>query len=130
MTDYTTITDAQVDPEAPITSELVTALRNNPLAIIEGAAAAPRIDPINAMAHQGAASAVGTYLFAKLDLGTNETKAVGSTVAGSTLRPSGLAGSGPETTGSYQSGTWRIMGQAQSISGTTYVDHTLVLRIL
>jgi hypothetical protein len=45
MADYTTITDAQVDPEAPITSELMSALRDNPLAIAEAAATAPRIAP-------------------------------------------------------------------------------------
>jgi hypothetical protein len=43
MADYTTITDAQVDPEAPITSELMSALRDNPIAIAEGAVGAPRI---------------------------------------------------------------------------------------
>lgn len=43
MADYTTITDAQVDPEAPITSELMSALRDNPIAIAEGAAGAIRV---------------------------------------------------------------------------------------
>jgi hypothetical protein len=43
MTDYTTITDTQVDPEAPITSELMTALRDNPIAISEGSSGAPKI---------------------------------------------------------------------------------------
>lgn len=43
MADYVAITDAQVDPEAPITSELMSALRDNPLAIAEGAIDAPRI---------------------------------------------------------------------------------------
>ena len=43
MTDYTTITDTQVDPEAPITSELMSALRDNPIAITEGASGAPQV---------------------------------------------------------------------------------------
>lgn len=43
MADYTTIADSQVDPEAPITSELMSALRDNPLAIAEGATGAPKI---------------------------------------------------------------------------------------
>lgn len=43
MVDYVTITDAQVDPEAPITSELMTALRDNPIAIAEGAPGAPTV---------------------------------------------------------------------------------------
>lgn len=44
MADYVTITDAQVDPEAPITSELMSALRDNPIAIAEGAPGAPRVN--------------------------------------------------------------------------------------
>lgn len=43
MTDWTTITDSQVDPKAPVTSELMTALRDNPAAITEGATGAPKI---------------------------------------------------------------------------------------
>jgi hypothetical protein len=43
MTTYTTITDGQVDQDSPISQALVTALRNNPLAIAEGATGAPRI---------------------------------------------------------------------------------------
>lgn len=43
MTDYTSIADSQIDPKAPVTSELMTALRDNPIAIAEGAAGAPKI---------------------------------------------------------------------------------------
>lgn len=43
MADWTTITDSQVDPKAPVTSELMTALRDNPVAIAEGATNAPKI---------------------------------------------------------------------------------------
>lgn len=43
MVDYVTITDAQIDPEAPITSELMSALRDNPIAIAEGAPGAPTV---------------------------------------------------------------------------------------
>lgn len=43
MADWTTITDSQVDPKAPVTSELMTALRDNPIAIAQGATNAPRI---------------------------------------------------------------------------------------
>lgn len=41
MVDWTTISDSQVDPNAPITSELMTALRDNPIAIALGAVGAP-----------------------------------------------------------------------------------------
>jgi len=43
MADYTTITDSQVDPDAPITSELGYAWSYNPVAIAEGAINAPRM---------------------------------------------------------------------------------------
>jgi hypothetical protein len=72
MADYTTITDAQVDPEAPITSELMSALRDNPIAIAEGAVGAPRIvaDTFNG------AVAGSTLLFSAL--GTNVTFSSGA----------------------------------------------------
>lgn len=43
MTSYIAITNAETDPEAPLTSELAKKWRDNPLAITEGAAGAPRI---------------------------------------------------------------------------------------
>jgi len=43
MTDYTSIADSQVEPLSPVTSELMTALRDNPLAIAEGSTGAPRM---------------------------------------------------------------------------------------
>jgi hypothetical protein len=43
MTSYITITDAETDPSAPLTSELAKKWRDNPIAITEGATGAPRI---------------------------------------------------------------------------------------
>jgi hypothetical protein len=43
MTDYIGITEAQSNPFAPLTSELVKQLRDNPIAIAEGASGAPRV---------------------------------------------------------------------------------------
>jgi len=43
MTSYITITDAETDPEAPLTSELAKKWRDNPIAITEGATGAPKI---------------------------------------------------------------------------------------
>ena len=43
MTDYIGITEAQSNPFAPLTSELVKQLRDNPIAIAEGAEGAPRV---------------------------------------------------------------------------------------
>lgn len=43
MTTYTAIPNTQIEPEAPVTSELMTLLRDNPLAIREGDPTAPKI---------------------------------------------------------------------------------------
>lgn len=43
MADYIAQPDTAVDPDAPVTSDLMYALRDNPIAIAEGAAGAPRI---------------------------------------------------------------------------------------
>lgn len=43
MTTYTTIPNSDIDPDSPVTTSLVTLLRDNPLAIGEGASGAPRI---------------------------------------------------------------------------------------
>ena len=43
MTTYSAITNGQVDQDSPITQPLMTALRDNPIAITEGASGAPRI---------------------------------------------------------------------------------------
>ena len=43
MADYIGITEAQSNPFAPLTSELVKQLRDNPIAIAEGAPGAPRV---------------------------------------------------------------------------------------
>lgn len=45
MTTYTAIPNGDIDPESPITTGLMTLLRDNPIAITEGAAGAPRISP-------------------------------------------------------------------------------------
>lgn len=43
MTAYTVIADSDIDPESPITTTLMTRLRDNPIAITEGASGAPAI---------------------------------------------------------------------------------------
>lgn len=43
MADWTTLADSQLDPDAPLTSELAYAWRDNPIAIAEGAAGAPKV---------------------------------------------------------------------------------------
>lgn len=43
MADWKNIPDTDVDPDAPVTSELMYALRDNPVALAEGAVGAPRV---------------------------------------------------------------------------------------
>lgn len=43
MASWTSIPDSSLDPDAPVTSELAYAWRDNPIAITEGAGGAPRI---------------------------------------------------------------------------------------
>lgn len=43
MADWVNIIDSALDPDAPLTSELAYAWRDNPIAIAEGAAGAPRV---------------------------------------------------------------------------------------
>ena len=69
MADYIPILDSQLEPKAPVTSELMFQLRDNPLAMFEGAVGAPRLkfsalDPVTAGSsirkrHLGANSGVG-----------------------------------------------------------------------
>jgi len=63
MTVYNPITDGQVDPDSPITSTLMTNLRNNPIAITEGSAGAPKVqrDGIAVDVAQNLVSARCTY---------------------------------------------------------------------
>lgn len=43
MADWIDITDSAVDPDAPLTSDLGYAFRDNPIAISEGASGAPKV---------------------------------------------------------------------------------------
>ena len=46
MTSYITIPNTSIDPNSPVTSDLMTYLRDNPIAITEGATGAPRIQAL------------------------------------------------------------------------------------
>ena len=59
MTDYIGITEAQTNPFAPLTSELVKQLRDNPLAITEGDDTAPRIATVAIAGFLARASGLG-----------------------------------------------------------------------
>jgi hypothetical protein len=148
MADYTAIANATIEPNAPLISATMFALRDNPTAIAEGASGAPRIvnaaiqnatigaeklqsgtaerDWVLARCAAADAGAVGTYAF--LSRGGSATKSFGSTESGSNLLPSNANGG---AVGSAQSGTWRCMGysyQEQS-TGNDPANTTLWLRI-
>ena len=44
MTEYSPITDTQIESESPIDATLATQWRDNPIAITEGSAGAPKIN--------------------------------------------------------------------------------------
>lgn len=64
MATYTTIANSAVDPNAPVTSELMTALRDNPLAITEGSSGAPKVQPeaLELVYGSGSASGLATLI--------------------------------------------------------------------
>lgn len=60
MTDYVDIYDSNIEPRAPVTSELMTALRDNPSAIAEGSSGAPKVNS-GALAVKYTTFTGGTY---------------------------------------------------------------------
>lgn len=135
MADYFAIPDSALDPDAPVTSELAYALRDNPIAIVEGAAGAPRIQDGalggNATPYGGSwiaartsfvgAGAVGSYVFA-VRSSAGETP-LGGIVSGASLNASNVA----TEFGVALSGSWRCMGFASGTVGAG--STTLWLRV-
>jgi len=143
MATWTTITTAALEPGKPVRSVDGLALRDNPIAIAEGAAGAPKIE--NAAFDAGelgaekfqsgtderdwvlgrtsgaAAGAVGTYAFALA--GAGPASGFGASISGSRLTPSNVA----VNPSGYVSGTWRCMGSTDDGIGS--VSTTLWLRI-
>lgn len=132
--DLSKLVDAVLAHKRGITLQQGRALRDNPIAIAEGAAGAPSILPN--IAANAAADGIGTYVFAKRAVGGGDT-AYGSTRAGSSLAPTSAycEASGPEgltlDSGSALSGTWRCMGTHDQISASSsgWRGATLWLRI-
>ena len=139
MADWTVITDASLDPDAPLTSELAYAWRDNPIAIAEGAAGAPRIldaalgtTPTNAGRNwvaqrtvTASASGVGQYAFLRVlgSAGYNPGDTVDASVTGLQW-----AGSGPTAGSNVSTGVWRCQGFISAGSGVSERS-TLFLRI-
>ena len=136
MADYTELPDTAVGIGGIPSGTTVTALRDNPIAIAEGAVGAPSIE--DAALDAGAATTagidwvalrvagqglggIGTYgLFIGSDL---TTYVQGDTAAGSTLDYANVDGG---TTGVSPSGTWMCMGY--SLSDGMRVQRTTVWR--
>jgi len=132
MTSYIAITDAETDPEAPLTATLAKKWRDNPIAIAEGDATAPAIS--GALTAVVSGNKIGTFIFAR----GPSTTAYGATVAGSSLTYAGAlssatsssvpsGGSGSGLTGNtfnagasgVPSGTFRCLGHIQASASAT-----------
>jgi len=137
MTTWTTIPNTAVAAGGRPRGSVITALRDNPVAIAEGASGAPRVAFAATSAGIAGASvgSIGTYGF----FSRNDPVATGVTVAGSTLGYAAainqiqIAGNGSLASGSFgsPSGTWRCMGY-MNYSGSTDVTGavaSLFLRI-
>jgi len=77
MTTYTAIIDSEIDTDSPVTESLMTRIRDNPIAISEGSAGAPKIqnaaiatDAVRSAQIQ--ASAVGASEIADGSVGATE----------------------------------------------------------
>ena len=149
MTAYTIIPDTSIDAESLTDVALMTALRDNPLAIVECATGAPRPTTqavgdnstkfaTTAFCEAGfvnndvGAGAVGSILFANHFTGSSI--ASGVTVAGSELYPLSNDASGNMSTGygaSALSGTWRNIGNFTCAAGalSTWATCTMFQRI-
>lgn len=149
MASWTTLPDASLEPGKPIRSIDGLALRDNPIAISEGAVGAPKIQTaalitgeqmttanvLNATAAADA-GAVGTYAFLKDVTNSSTNINQGTTLTGSALRFSSLRydSSIPgwdASAGQTPSGTWRLMGFGSRDLGqsTTLRYASLFLRI-
>lgn len=138
-TDYIALMASLASGKA-FTDEKAQALAENPVAIAEGAAGAPRIAFAALDTWYTTAGAVGTYAWARRGTGTADID-FGSTIAGSNLVTTSAfteltslgSNNAAMRVGAALSGTWRCMGthdtaQAGSGGGNTF-GATLWLRI-
>lgn len=133
MASYTPLPVSSVDD--PLTAELVNALRENPLAIAEGAGGAPRIE-VAAMGswYRGQFGGVGNFCWASRASGAG-TVNFGDVVAGSELRPAGVSRDGGggaisyDVQGSALAGSWRSLGYSTRVLNTWSFSATLYQRV-
>lgn len=142
MADYIAQPDSSVDPDAPVTSDLMYALRDNPIAIAEGSAGAPRIadaalsttvtaagrDWVGRRYASSSWNSVGATVMGVVDaISTTGTTPVnsGQSVAGSLIRPTNAAGA---VSAGYLTGNWECMGYIPNRNQTTDVARTTLWR--
>lgn len=135
MADYIAQPDAAVEPDAPITSDLMYALRDNPIAIAEGADGAPRIRDValgSLVTVAGRSwvadriSSANWDFIGQVVMATYKGSvgvATGGEVSGSLLSPANASGESP---GSTLPGKWRLQGYIGSISGTPPQSRTSI----
>ena len=143
MADWTNLPNQAVGVGGLPSGTTVTALRDNPVAIAQGAAGAPRIedaaldttvtnagrDWVAARIAGAQAGAIGTYAFLGRHVGFAASNDFGDTLAGSNLFPAGIRATvsfsnsappaAPNHSGQFsaRSGTWRCMGVVRGGSG-------------
>jgi len=100
---YITIPDSSLEEGKPARGIDIVALRDNPIAIANGDAGAPKIQ-LAALVGGGAHKAIGTYIQSF----TGSSVAAGSTVSGSSLN-------------GVTSGTWRNMHYTNGNFVTIYL---------
>ncbi len=130
MADWTTITETATDPDAPVTSTLIKALRDNPAAIAEGASGAPRIDQPAMGTWLYTAGGIGTMAFLSIQLVPFASISHGATRAGSLLEYAGVSDSGSLVlSGVNPSGTWRLMSYLKNSSSANIKVASTWIRI-
>jgi len=142
MTSYITITDAETDPEAPLTATLAKKWRDNPIAITEGSAGAPKISPlafapvaagdvvIDKLSPQGITTSILSFTSSGAALGTLSSTYISdlglyTVINTGTIRIKGTVSGGASGGGSFSSPTFRIYKNgtlSSSPTGTFSVD--------
>lgn len=127
MADWFSIPNTSVDPDAPVTSNLMYALRDNPIAISEGAPGAPRIQDaalsnvVTAAGRNWVSNRItsalwnftGQVVMARY-IGTVPVSP-GGEVSGTLLSPANAEGA---ISGSGLPGQWRLQGYIGPVSGS------------
>jgi len=145
VTDFTILSNTAVGVGGLPSGATTTALRDNPIAIAEGAPGAPKIqaaaldvttaerDWVLGRTAGATAGAVGTYAFMERT-GNNALIDIGGTIAGSSIRYAGVDRTNTQqmdisSSATVPSGTWQCMGYIAALGDTSAERASLFLRI-